>query len=64
MNTKTRSLKIETVGDFAAGKTKPLIRLRGDWLEQAGFKQGHRLEIHYLNVGQLTLQFKDCGAPS
>lgn len=59
MNTKTRSLKIETVGDFAAGKTKPLIRLTGRWLEQAGFKSGHRAAIHMPKPGKLTLQFEE-----
>jgi len=64
MNLKTRSLKIEAVGDFATGKTKPLIRLSGGWLEQAGFKPGHRVEIHLLNSGELALQFKECTLPA
>jgi hypothetical protein len=59
MNVKMRSLKIETVGDFAYCKTKPRIRLSGQWLEQAGFKPGHRVEIHLLNLGELTLQFRE-----
>lgn len=62
MNTTTetqqRSLKIEAVGDFAVGDIKPLIRLRGRWLEQAGFKPGHRVEIQLLSPGTLSLQFK------
>jgi hypothetical protein len=64
MNAKTRSLKIETVGDFAYRKTKPRIRLSGHWLEQAGFKPGHRVEIHLLNPGELTLQFRECATAS
>ena len=56
---KQRTLKIETVGDFAAGRTKPLIRLQGNWLEQAGFKPGHRVAIHSFKPGEMTLQFKD-----
>ena len=54
-----RTLKIEAVGDFAAGKIKPKIRLKGRWLERAGFKPGHQVEIHSLKAGELTLQFKE-----
>ena len=35
-----RTLKIETIGDFADCKIKPRIRISGRWLEQAGFKPG------------------------
>jgi hypothetical protein len=56
---KRRSLKIEAVGDFAYRKIKPRIRLSGYWLEQAGFKPGHRAEIHAPRPGELTLQFKE-----
>jgi len=59
MNSMTRSLKIETVGDFAAGKTKPLIRLRGGWLERAGFKSGHRATIEMSQPGELILRFEE-----
>ena len=52
-----RTLKIEAVGDFAAGKIKPKIRLNGHWLERAGFRPGHRVEIHSFKPGELTLQF-------
>jgi hypothetical protein len=54
-----RSLKIEAVGDFAAGKAKPMIRLTGRWLERAGFKSGHRAIIHMPKAGELILQFKE-----
>jgi hypothetical protein len=54
-----RTLKIETVGDFAYRKIKPRIRISGHWLEQAGFKPGHRVEIHLLKPGEMTLQFKE-----
>jgi hypothetical protein len=62
MSGKTRSLKIEAVGDFACYKIKPRIRLAGYWLELAGFKPGHRVEIHSSKAGELTLQFKDQSA--
>jgi hypothetical protein len=54
-----RSLKIEAIGDFARRKIKPRIRLSGHWLEQAGFKPGHRAIIHVPRPGELTLQFKE-----
>jgi hypothetical protein len=60
---RPRTLKIEAVGDFAGGDIKPFIRLRGCWLEQAGFKPGHRVEIHLLKSGELNLQFKEAAAP-
>jgi hypothetical protein len=60
MSTKTRTLKIEAVGDFAFSKIKPRIRLTGHWLEQAGFKPGHRVEISSLRTGELALRFKEC----
>jgi hypothetical protein len=59
MSGKTRSLKIEAIGDFVYHKIKPRIRLAGYWLEHAGFKPGHRVEIHSSKTGELTLQFKD-----
>jgi hypothetical protein len=54
-----RSLKIEAVGDFAYQKTKPRIRLSGHWLEKAGFKPGHRVEISSSKPGKMSLQFKE-----
>jgi len=57
--TGRRSLKIEAVGDAFYRKIKPRIRLGGHWLEQAGFRPGHRAEIHVPRPGELTLQFKE-----
>ena len=54
-----RTLKIELVGDFAKDKTKPLIRISGRWLEQAGFKPGHRVAVHVPRSGEMTLQFQE-----
>jgi hypothetical protein len=54
-----RTLKIEAVGDFAAGKIKPNIRLKGNWLEKAGFKPGHRVEVQSPSKGELTIRFAD-----
>jgi hypothetical protein len=52
-----RTLKIETVGDFCHGKGSPQIRLSGRWLERAGFKPGHRVEVQIGQPGILTLRF-------
>ena len=64
MSAKTRNLKIEATGDFALRRIKPRIRLMGQWLEMAGFKPGHRVEIQSLRVGELTLQFRKCATVS
>jgi hypothetical protein len=64
MNTQTRILKIEAIGDFAYRKIKPRIRLSGHWLEKAGFKPGNRVEISSSKPGELSLQFKEEGPKS
>jgi hypothetical protein len=53
----TRTLRIEVTGDFWRGKIKPKIRLTGCWLERAGFKPGHRVEVRSDQPGTLTLCF-------
>ena len=55
---KTRTLKIETAGDFWRGRMVPKIRLTGKWLERAGFKPGNRVEIAMSGQGTLTLKFQ------
>ena len=60
---KTRTLKIEPVGDFAYHRIKPRIRLSGQWLERAGFKPGHWVEISSLKPGELSLQFNENASP-
>lgn len=54
-----RTLKIEAVGDFARKKVKPRIRITGRWLERAGFRPGHRVEISSSKPGELSLQFRE-----
>ncbi|MGC9944709.1 MAG: SymE family type I addiction module toxin [Verrucomicrobiota bacterium] len=56
---KPRTLKIETAGDFWRRKVSPKIRLSGRWLEQAGFKPGHRVAVEISQPGTLTLRFLD-----
>jgi hypothetical protein len=53
----TRTLKIEEAGDFFRGKITPKIRLTGQWLERAGFKPGHCVEVCVDEPGTLTLRF-------
>ena len=55
----TRTLKIEATGDFWRGKVTPKIRLTGQWLERAGFKPGHRVEVRLDEPGKLTLCFSE-----
>jgi hypothetical protein len=52
-----RSIKVEATGDFWRGDIKPKIRLSGHWLERAGFKPGHRVEVRSDQPGTLTLCF-------
>ncbi len=53
----TRSLKVEATGDFWRGNVKPRIRLAGVWLERAGFKAGHRVQVSLAGPGILMLRF-------
>ena len=53
---QVRSLKIESAGDFFFRKITPRIRLAGQWLEQAGFKPGHRVEVRIEQPGSLSLR--------
>jgi hypothetical protein len=53
----TRTLRIERTGDFWQGKIKPRIRIGGQWLERAGFKPGHRVEVTLEQPGTLILRF-------
>jgi hypothetical protein len=54
--THIRTLKIEEDGDFWKGKVRPKIRLKGCWLEQAGFKPGTHVEVKCVASGILELR--------
>ena len=43
--TAVRKLKIEADGDFWMGLIKPKIRLKGHWLERAGFSPGGHVRV-------------------
>lgn len=61
---KSRSLKIEETGDFWRRQVKPRIRLTGQWLERAGFKPGHRVEVRLDGPGLMTLRFLEVPQPA
>lgn len=52
----TRILKIEEDGDSWLGKTKPKIRLKGNWLARAGFNHGQRVEVKFIAIGVIELR--------
>lgn len=49
-------LKIEAVGDFAAGRVTPKIRLTGKWLERAGFPPGEHVQVSLVAPGVMQLR--------
>ena len=51
-----RSLKIEADGDSWKGRIKPKIRLKGNWLERAGFKPGGRVKVTCVTIGVMELR--------
>ncbi len=54
-----RTLKIEADGDFWKGLIKPKIRIKGHWLEQAGFRSGNRVQIACNGPGIIELRAPD-----
>ncbi len=54
-----RSLKIEADGDGWARKIKPKIRLKGKWLERAGFRPGSRVKVTSVTTGVIELRSED-----
>lgn len=55
----SRTLKIEADGDQWQGGIKPKIRLRGRWLERAGFKPGNRVSVVCVSDGFMELRSDD-----
>jgi hypothetical protein len=55
----TRTLKIESTGDFWKGHMKPKIRLMGRWLEQAGFRPGKQVHVTCVSQGIIELRSSD-----
>lgn len=54
-----RSLKIEAEGDPWQGGVKPKIRLKGNWLERAGFRPGGRVKVTCVMHGVMELRSDD-----
>ena len=50
-----RRLKIEEDGDPWKGKVSSKIRLKGCWLEQAGFKHGNFVRVRCVASGIIEL---------
>jgi hypothetical protein len=51
----SRTLKIEEDGDRYDRGIKPKIRLRGNWLDRAGFKPGTRVNVTCVAHGIIEL---------
>jgi hypothetical protein len=56
-----RTLKIEEDGDYWKRKIKPKIRLKGQWLERAGFKPGEHVIVDCVTAGVIQLRSIDSG---
>jgi Toxin SymE, type I toxin-antitoxin system len=52
----SRTIKIENTGDFFYRKTKPAIRLKGRWLENAGFPPDTYARITIRETGLIEIQ--------
>ena len=50
-----RNLKVEKTGDFFQCKIKLAIRLKGRWLEQAGFAPDSRARVVVRETGVLEI---------
>jgi len=58
MKHRTRTLKIEESGDFWRRKTHPIVRLKGRWLQAAGFPPGNHLTLTVLSPGVIELRLR------
>ena len=56
MSNPTRLLKVEETGDFHSNQVKPAIRLKGKWLEAAGFPPDSLVRVTCQAPGVLVLQ--------
>ena len=54
-----RTLKIEADGDFWKGLINPKIRIKGHWLERAGFRPGNRVQVLFIAPGIIELRSPD-----
>ncbi len=54
--TCNRSLKVEPLGDPWRGKRFAGIRLKGHWLQRAGFRPGQRVTVTISALGTIQLR--------
>ncbi len=54
-----RTLKIEERGDYFRKRTIPTVRLKGKWLQAAGFPPGKHLTLQVISQGVIELRV--CG---
>ena len=55
----SRRLKIEERGDYFKKQTIPTVRLKGKWLQAAGFPPGKHLTLTVIAAGVIELRV--CG---
>ena len=55
-DTEKRVLKVEEIGDYWAEKTRPMIRLKGKWLENMGIFPNNRVVISSPENGTLIVK--------
>ena len=51
-------MKVEETGFFSGLSTRPFIRLRGRWLQRAGFQPGSHVVIEVIRPGELKILAK------
>jgi hypothetical protein len=51
----SRNLKVEKSGDFFYRKVKPVLRLKGGWLERAGFVPDSHVRVVIREPGVLEI---------
>jgi hypothetical protein len=56
-----RTLKIEEDGDPWRRTVRPKIRLKGQWLERAGFRHGNHVSVKFIASGVIELRTADAG---
>ena len=52
---KPRRLKVEEAGDYWRKRTRPLVRLQGKWMLQAGIQPNSYVEVTNPQPGVLVL---------
>ena len=53
---RNRILKVEEIGDFWRKQTKPLVRISGKWLANAGIIPNHYVSVENPTPGTLIIR--------